>query len=107
LKKVYALIEAGGHQYRVKEGDTIRIQKYEGSVGEELKFDKVLMVSNEGDVKVGKPFVEGASVTAKIDDQGKEKKILVMKFKRRKGYRRKNGHRQLFTQVRIEKISVA
>ncbi|WP_427338993.1 50S ribosomal protein L21 [Caloranaerobacter sp. DY30410] len=102
---MYAVIETGGKQYRVQEGDTLFIEKVAGNEGEIIKFDKVLLVSNGGEVKIGKPFVEGATVDAKIVEHGKGKKIIVFKYKAKKDYRRKQGHRQPYTKVVIEKIN--
>lgn len=101
---MYAIIETGGKQYRVQEGDSIRIEKLELNDGEAVKFDKVLLVSNDSNLTVGKPYVEGASVEATVERQGKAKKVMTFKFKRKKDYRKKQGHRQPFTQVKIEKI---
>ena len=86
------------------EGDTIMVEKLAGEAGAEVVFDQVLMVVNDADVKVGKPVVEGAKVTGKVEAQGKEKKILVFKYKAKSNYRRRQGHRQPFTKVVIEKI---
>ncbi|KGG80192.1 50S ribosomal protein L21 [Caloranaerobacter azorensis] len=102
---MYAVIETGGKQYRVQEGDTLFIEKVAGNEGETVKFDKVLLVSNDGEVKIGKPFVEGATVDAKIVEHGKGKKIIVFKYKAKKDYRKKQGHRQPYTKVVIEKIN--
>lgn len=102
---MYAVIETGGKQYRVQEGDTIFIEKVDGSEGDAISFEKVLLLSDEGEVKVGKPYVEGATVNADIVEQGKAKKIIVFKFKAKKDYRRKQGHRQPYTKVKIEKIN--
>jgi large subunit ribosomal protein L21 len=101
---VYAIIKTGGKQYRVQEGDNIFVEKVTGDVDSEVVFDQVLAVVNDGDVKVGSPVVEGAKVTAKVLKQGKEKKILVFKYKAKSNYRRRQGHRQPFTKVVIEKI---
>lgn len=101
---MYAVIKTGGKQYRVAEGDTIMVEKLAGEAGTEVVFDQVLMVVNDADVKVGKPVVEGAKVTGKVEAQGKEKKILVFKYKAKSNYRRRQGHRQPFTKVVIEKI---
>lgn len=101
---MYAVIETGGKQYRVQEGDTIFIEKVAGNEGEDYSFDKVLLISNDEDIKVGKPYVEGVSVNGTILEQGKGKKIVVFKFKRKKDYRKKQGHRQPYTKVKIEKI---
>lgn len=102
---MYAVIETGGKQYRVQEGDVLFIEKIAGNEGETVNFDKVLLVSNGDEVKVGKPYVDGVSVTGNIVEHGKAKKIIVFKFKRKKDYRRKQGHRQPYTKVRIEKIN--
>ncbi|SHH49631.1 large subunit ribosomal protein L21 [Caloranaerobacter azorensis DSM 13643] len=102
---MYAVIETGGKQYRVQEGDTLFVEKVAGNEGETVKFDKVLLVSNDGEVKIGKPFVEGATVDAKIVEHGKGKKIIVFKYKAKKDYRKKQGHRQPYTKVVIEKIN--
>ena len=102
---MYAVIEVGGKQYKVSEGDVIFIEKLEAAEGESVTFDKVLVLADGEDVKFGAPAVEGASVTAKVEKQGKAKKIYVFKMKRKKNYRRKKGHRQPFTKVTIEKIN--
>ena len=102
---MYAVIETGGKQYKVSEGDVIFIEKLEAQEGENVTFDKVLVLADDEDVKVGAPVVEGATVTAKVEKQGKAKKIYVFKMKRKKNYRRKKGHRQPFTKVTIEKIN--
>lgn len=101
---MYAVVATGGKQYRVQEGDTLRIEKISGEVGSDVAFDQVLMVSDGDDVKVGQPVVENAVVNGTIIEQGKGRKILVFKYKRRKRYRRKQGHRQLFTAVKIGTI---
>ncbi|MCG8538893.1 MAG: 50S ribosomal protein L21 [Clostridia bacterium] len=102
---MYAIIETGGKQYRVQEGDTLFIEKIEAATGETVSFDKVLAVSNEGNLSVGTPFVEGAKVEASVVEQGKGPKIIVFKYKSKKDYRRKQGHRQPHTKIKIEKIS--
>ena len=101
---MYAIIKTGGKQYRVQEGDKIFVEKLTNDVDSEVVFDQVLAVVNDGDVKVGSPVVEGAKVTGKVLEQGKEKKILVFKYKAKSDYRRRQGHRQPFTKVTIEKI---
>lgn len=101
---MYAIIKTGGKQYRVQEGDNIFVEKLANDVDSEVVFDQVLAVVNDGDVKVGTPVVEGAKVTAKVLEQGKEKKILVFKYKAKSDYRRRQGHRQPYTRVVIEKI---
>ena len=101
---MYAIIATGGKQYKVSEGDVIRIEKLDVEAGETVTFDQVLAVS-DGELKVGCPTVEGASVSATVEKQGKAKKVIVYKYKRKTGYHKKNGHRQLFTQVKIDKIN--
>ena len=101
---MYAIIKTGGKQYRVQEGDNIFVEKLASDVDSEVVFDQVLAVVNDGDVKVGFPVVEGAKVTAKVLEQGKEKKVLVFKYKAKSDYRRRQGHRQPYTKVVIEKI---
>ena len=101
---MYAIIKTGGKQYKVAEGDTIYIEKLDVDVDSSVTFDQVLTVVSDGDVKVGKPLVEGAKVTGKVVKQGKAKKILVFKYKAKSNYRRRQGHRQPYTKVSIEKI---
>ena len=101
---MYAVIKTGGKQYKVSEGDIITIEKLESEAGDKVKFDEVLAV-NDGELKVGDPTVNGASVEASVVRNGRGKKIIVYKYKRKSGYHKKNGHRQSFTQVRIEKIN--
>ena len=103
---MYAVIATGGKQYRVSEGDVIFVEKLAGEVDESLVFNDVLTVVNDGDVKIGAPFLDGAKVTAKVLKQGKDKKILVYKYKSKANYRRRQGHRQPYTKVSIEKIEV-
>jgi large subunit ribosomal protein L21 len=101
---MYAIIETGGKQIKVEEGQAIYIEKLDAEQGETVTFDKVLFVGGDN-VKVGAPLVEGATVTAKVEKQGKAKKIIVFKYKAKKNYRRKQGHRQPYTKVVIEKIN--
>ena len=101
---MYAVIKTGGKQYRVAEGDTLRVEKLSGEVGSAIEFDQVLMLGGEK-VAVGKPLVAGASVKAEIVAQDRAKKIIVFKMKRRKNYRRKQGHRQPYTEVKVTGIS--
>ncbi len=101
---MYAVIETGGKQYRVSEGDVLRVEKLNAEPGDTVTFDRVLAVSDE-ELKVGSPMVEGATVTASVVRQGKGKKVIVYKYKPKKGYHKKNGHRQLYTQVRIDAIN--
>lgn len=100
---MYAIIETGGKQLKVEEGQTIYVEKLDVADGETVTFDKVLFVGGEN-VKVGAPFVEGATVTGKVEKHGRQKKIIVFKYKAKKNYRKKQGHRQPFTKVTIEKI---
>ncbi len=101
---MYAIIQTGGKQYKVAEGDTIYVEKIEAAEGDAVTFEEVLTVVRDGDVTVGKPLVSGAKVTGKVEAQGKEKKILVFKYKAKSNYRRRQGHRQPYTKVVIEKI---
>jgi len=100
----YAVIKTGGKQYRVARGDEVRFERLEGKVGETIAFDQVLLTSDGETVEVGRPFVENSQVVGRITHHGKGKKVMILKFKRRKDYRRKKGHRQQFTLVRIEDI---
>jgi large subunit ribosomal protein L21 len=102
---MYAIVKTGGKQYKVSQGDTMRFEKLDGDVGSPVTFDQVLMVADGDTVTVGQPVVENAVVSGEIVEQGKAKKIIVFKYKRRKGYRRTQGHRQQFTAVRIDSIS--
>jgi len=102
---VYAIIQTGGKQYRVAEGDTVIIEKLDAAQGDTVTFDQVLMIGGDGAAKIGSPLVEGAKVTAKVVAQKKAKKILVFKYKAKSNYRRRQGHRQPYTKVAIEKIS--
>lgn len=101
---MYAIIKTGGKQYKVAAGDTIYVEKLEAAEGDAVTFDQVLTVVRDDDVRVGRPLVEGAKVTGKVEAQGKAKKILVFKYKAKSNYRRRQGHRQPFTKVVIEKI---
>ena len=102
---MYAIIETGGKQYRVKEGDTILVEKLEAKQGDTIVIDNVLAVSKDGMLAVGNPKVDGAEVEAKVVEQGKSKKIIVFKYKPKKDYRKKQGHRQLYTKLVIGKIN--
>jgi len=101
---MYAVVRTGGKQYRVSEGDQIVIEKIPGEVGKDVTFEDVLMIGGVEDVQIGKPVVEGARVDARILLQDRAKKVIVFKFKRRKGYQKKQGHRQAFTRVEITGI---
>ena len=101
---MYAIIATGGKQYKVSEGDIITIEKLGVEAGEKVTFDQVLVVGGD-DLKVGDPTVNGASVEASVVKEGRGKKVIVYKYKRKTGYHKKTGHRQAFTQVKIEKIN--
>lgn len=103
---MYAIIMTGGKQYKVQVGDEIFVEKLEGDTGAQLKFDQVLALSDDNGFQAGNPTVDGASVEGEVVKQGKMKKIVVFKYKAKKGYRNKKGHRQPYTRVRINKIVV-
>ena len=102
---MYAIIETGGKQLKVEAGDAIFVEKLEVEAGEKVTFDKVILVSEEGKVQVGNPYVKGAKVEGKVVSHGKGKKILVFKYKAKKNYRRTRGHRQPYTKVEITAIA--
>lgn len=104
---MYAVFKTGGKQYRVAEGDVIRVETLAGEAGDTLTFDEVMMVGEGDSVKVGAPYVDGGSVTAEIQGNGRGDKIRVIKFKRRQGYRRTIGHRQNYTELKITGIAGA
>jgi large subunit ribosomal protein L21 len=101
---MYAVFKTGGKQYKVAQGDRLRVEKLPASVGDTVTFDEVLLVGGDA-IKIGAPLVAGAKVEAKVIAQEREKKIIVFKFRRRKNYRRKNGHRQPFTALEITGIT--
>ncbi len=101
---MYAVIKTGGKQYRVTPGDLVKVEKVDGNIGDEVSFDKVLMFSDGDNVNLGKPYLEDIKVNGRIASHGKNRKVVVFKYKRRKGYRRRKGHRQDFTLVKIEDI---
>jgi large subunit ribosomal protein L21 len=101
---MYAVIVAGGKQYRVQEGMTLKLEKIEVEVGKSVKFDQVLMVADGEKISIGEPVVKGAKVTAEVLSQGRHKKVKIMKFKRRKHSMKQMGHRQWFTEVKITGI---
>ena len=101
---MYAVIQTGGKQYKVKPGEELSVEKLDGKAGDEIYFDNVLLVSKEDKVTVGRPVLENARVAAKITRHGRGPKIVIFKYKRRKGYRKKQGHRQDFTAVKIIEI---
>lgn len=102
---MYAVIKSGGKQYRVQEGQTLKLEKLPAELGSNVEFDRVLLVGNGEDVKVGAPVVDGAKVTAEVVEHGRGKKVQILKFKRRKHHMKRQGHRQWFTQVKITGIS--
>ena len=102
---MYAVIDACGRQYKVAEGDLVFVEKLEANEGEKVTFDQVLLISDDGKVKVGNPTIKNAKVEATVVKQGKGSKIVVFKYKAKKNERKKQGHRQPYTQVKIEKIS--
>lgn len=101
---MYAVIKTGGKQYRVSPGDLLKVEKMTGNVGDSIAFDKVLLTSDGEDVNLGNPYLEDVKVTGQITAHGRDKKVIVFKYKRRKGYRKKRGHRQDFTLIKIENI---
>jgi large subunit ribosomal protein L21 len=104
-QNMYAIVATGGKQYKVREGEVLRIEKIPGEVGSPVSFDQVLMVGGGESVNIGRPALESAAVTARIVEQGKANKLIVFKYKRRKRYRRKQGHRQSYTAVKIDAIT--
>ena len=103
---MYAVIKLGGNQHRTEVGDVLKVQKLDGEVGSIIEVSDVLLVKKDEAMLVGKPLVAGAKVLGEILQQGRDKTILIYKFKRRQNYRRKNGHRQMFTKVRITDVVV-
>lgn len=102
---MYAVFRTGGKQYRARQGDRIRVEKLEAAVGDAVQFDQVLMVGEGADVKVGKPLLDGSKVEAKVTAQGRDDKIRIIKFRRRKHYKRGGNHRQQYTLVKITGIA--
>mgnify|MGYP006290678927 CR=1 FL=1 len=101
---MYAVIESGGKQHRVSEGESLRLEKLDAATGETVEFDRVLMVGGD-EIRIGTPVVEGAKVTAEVVDHGRHAKVKIIKFNRRKHHRKETGHRQWYTEVRITGIS--
>jgi large subunit ribosomal protein L21 len=101
---MYAVVRTGGKQFRVEPGTAVRVEKLDGSVGDPIELGEVLLVAAEGEAKIGTPLVDGAKVVGTITAQGRGPKITIFKMKRRKGYRRKSGHRQSYTEIRVDKI---
>lgn len=104
---MYAIIETGGKQYRVEEGKAVRVEKLSGEKGEEIVFDRVLLYSDGTETKIGRPYLDGCRVKGKVTVQGRGRKIVVFKYKAKKNYRRKQGHRQPFTEVLVKQIEIA
>ncbi|OUR71764.1 50S ribosomal protein L21 [Methylophaga sp. 41_12_T18] len=102
---MYAIVATGGKQYRVKEGETLRIEKLSAEAGETVELDKVLMVGEGDDVKIGAPYLEGAKVTATVASNGRADKVKIIKFRRRKHHRKQMGHRQSYTEIEITGIT--
>ena len=104
---MYAIVETGGKQFKVQEGDSLQVEKLEGEIGALVELDKVLAIIKDGEMTLGKPYVEGAKISVKITEHGKGDKILVFKYKPKKNYRRIRGHRQPYTRVLVESIAEA
>jgi len=103
---MYALVEIKGKQYKAEKGSVLRVDRFEAEAGQSLELDKVMLVSDDKETKIGTPYVDGAKVTAKIGDTVKDKKVIVFKKKRRKGYRKTQGHRQQYTMLTVEDIKL-
>ena len=101
---MYAIFETGGKQYKAEKGDILQVEKLEGEAGDQVEFSRVLLIKDDKELKVGNPFLEGAKVIGRIRRQGRGRKIIVFKYRRRKNYRRKQGHRQYYTWVEVEDI---
>jgi large subunit ribosomal protein L21 len=104
FKQMYAIVEIAGRQYRVEENQALIVNRLQANEGDKVEFDTVLLVSDKGNTKVGAPTVSGAKVTARVEQHGKGKKVIVFKKKRRKGYQKQNGHRDYLTRLHIESI---
>ncbi len=104
---MYALVEIKGKQYRAEKGSLLKVDRFDSEAGKELEFESVLLVSDDKKTRVGQPFVKGAKVKAVVEEHGRDKKILVFKYKKRKNYRRTRGHRQHFTMLRVKDITGA
>jgi large subunit ribosomal protein L21 len=103
-RKMFAIVETGGKQFRVEEGRSLKVAKLDAQAGSEITLDKILLVGTGADVKIGQPFVDGAAVTCEVVEHGRDKKIIIFKKKRRKDYRRTQGHRQDFTTLKVKSI---
>ncbi len=102
---MYAVIKTGGKQYRVTEGGSLRVEKLDAEAGATVEFDQVLLIGNGEDVRVGAPFLDGSKVTAVVEEQGRSRKVDVVKFRRRQGYKRMKTHRQAYTRVKVTGIA--
>jgi large subunit ribosomal protein L21 len=102
---MYAVIQTGGKQYRVKQGETLKVETLNAEAGQQVEFDKVLLIQSDAGVTVGKPYVDGGKVTATVKSQGRHKKVHIIKFRRRKHHMKRQGHRQNYTEVQITGIS--
>jgi large subunit ribosomal protein L21 len=103
---MHAVFQSGGKQYRVAPGDSVLVEKVPGNPGDSVTFEKIILTSDGDQVNIGKPYVDNAKIEGRIIRQGKARKVIAFKFRRRKGYRKKIGHRQQFTQLKIENIHV-
>ncbi len=101
---MFAVVRTGGKQLRVAPGESVRVEKLAGAIGDTVELDEVLLVGGEGDARIGTPLVEGAKVVGTITDQARGPKLTIFKMKRRKGYRRKAGHRQPYTEIRVDRV---
>ncbi len=101
---MFAVVRTGGKQLRVAPGESVRVEKLAGAIGDTVELDEVLLVGGEGDARIGTPLVEGAKVVGTITDQARGPKLTIFKMKRRKGYRRKAGHRQPYTEIRVDQV---
>lgn len=102
---MFAILETGGKQHKVQPGIVLRVEKLEAAAGEQVTLDRILAVGDDASTVIGTPYIEGARIVAQVLQQGKAKKIIVFKYKAKKNYRRKNGHRQLFTEIKIKEIN--
>ncbi len=101
---MFVVVRSGGKQFRVAPGESVRVEKLAGAIGDTVELDEVLLVGGEGDARIGTPLVEGAKVIGTITDQARGPKLTIFKMKRRKGYRRKAGHRQPYTEIRVDRV---
>ncbi len=101
---MYAIVETGGKQYKVSQGDILKVEKIDAQSGSEFELNKILFINKDGDILTGAPYIQNAKVLAEVIDSEKDKKVIVFKFKNRKGYQRKKGHRQIYTKLKIKDI---